>query len=782
MSSQQFTSNYQEVFALREEEDAPKRGYRFEQLIREILPWSYRPPIAVKSKHEQLDAFFEWKGWHFLVEAKAKEKPISPGSHDWEDFCLKIKNRRGQCIGLFCSLFDVSDSVFAEAYMLNRDGCTTIVISGKMWDELAQANLSLSDFLQYMVSFARSTFQARPHSIKEVKEYCHNVDEVIKDIRSTSNSISSTFLRRHKLIRHEDVYVARIIDAEVLNLSRLLRPSSLSIVSKKKSHKKKDYIQHRQCPTQAFLVKDFSGSGKTTLSVQIALEAESFFGIAKAALQSDIDGLPDYLSRIGKDYGLKELSIVNKPIVYVVDSLDEAVGLPNKQREVGSLFRFLDELNSLATSCGYVGFPILIGFTVRDDFWREWESVFEGRKIAVFNKRFSYFSPIELSDAIKFYSMAYHYKLEKGLDAESKRVLSHPFNLQIFSEANEYKGAIPVANILDENVLSLFFERKKEDITRRPIPGFTGYMMMRICAQVAKLVAHSARNSFSLQDVREIIRDSEPILKSYMDQIANLLVSEQIIVRDPEDTSKLRFRHMRFIEYLVAYYIAYRLNEQRRPELLEDLTDKIFSTEFVSIYYVHEFIRHICRAEFAEIYQLLTSYYSKSSTYIKKLLSLQTSNIAYGMRTSSLELDTILKSMEGSDSEICWQGFFVVSAKNNNQPKERILQAFDIAWKTNFENRERWKLLYKIVSHGLELEETVILKILQSEEPKEWYILLEGIYEHGYRTEFQDAWRQLRGSKIQQMLLKRPSKEWTRVNKIINIVLSGRKYDPTVIE
>src|SRR5437867_1060727 len=105
--------DYSDIIALRPLSERSSRGYRFEQALREILPWTRRPPLAVVGRRnsEQIDAFFEWNSWHFLVEAKAKKEPIGRGSHDWEDFDLKVRKRRGAIIGLFCSLYAVTDSV-----------------------------------------------------------------------------------------------------------------------------------------------------------------------------------------------------------------------------------------------------------------------------------------------------------------------------------------------------------------------------------------------------------------------------------------------------------------------------------------------------------------------------------------------------------------------------------------------------------------------------------------------------------------------------------------------
>jgi hypothetical protein len=88
-------TSIRDLLDLRSVTDDVERGFLFEQAIRELVPWDFPPPLAMRAKSEQLDAFYEWNSWHFLMEAKAKRKPITRGSSDWEDFELKVRRRRG---------------------------------------------------------------------------------------------------------------------------------------------------------------------------------------------------------------------------------------------------------------------------------------------------------------------------------------------------------------------------------------------------------------------------------------------------------------------------------------------------------------------------------------------------------------------------------------------------------------------------------------------------------------------------------------------------------------
>jgi hypothetical protein len=352
--------DYQPILDLRREAARQKRGYLFEQLIREILPWSYRPALAVKGETEQLDAFFEWNGWYFLVEAKAKKSTIQAGSHDWEDFELKVTRRGGMCIGLYCSLWEVHDRVYDRIKSLNENKCTTIIIAGNRWDELHKHQLPLDEFLQYVIFYARSTYMSRAPNVEIIKKWSMDRDTTTKKVGQIGQALSATFLRRHRLPRHSSIYLRREVDKEIADLAASLRPSRLTQTERNDVRPDgSDVRRARARPTQFAIVKDLSGSGKTTLSVELALERERFFGAAKAALETDIDQLPAHLSRIGKDFGIRELQVADKPVVYAIDSLDEAATLPHKKNEIKALFKSVEELNRIASAYGMLAYPLL---------------------------------------------------------------------------------------------------------------------------------------------------------------------------------------------------------------------------------------------------------------------------------------------------------------------------------------------------------------------------------------------------------------------------------------
>jgi len=769
--------SYKDILLLKEENDAPKRGYMFEQSLREILPWSYRPPITASTATEQLDAFFEWNSWHFLVEAKAKDKVITAGSHDWEDFELKVRKRKGQCIGLFCSLYGVNDEVFRSAEMLNKEGLTTIVIAGAVWNNLLKNNLRISDYIRYSVFQARSKFKSQPDDLNKIKNWVFSRDEINSKIHAICTKESSVFLRRHKIAHHENIYVERKVDENLVSFINLLKPSKLDSNIKSHTHGEKAYSSDRLKPKQITLVRDLSGAGKTTLSVNLSLDNEKYFGSVKAALQNDIDCFIDRLSDIDDSNGLESLIYVDKPIVLVIDSLDESQASAQKRKEVRALIKGIEDLNNKAKIKGLLCFPIMLVFTIREDFWRDWESTFEGLEKHNLKKRFSYFNYEETKLAIKKYSNSFKYDLKTKLNKKYLDVLSHPFNLQVFSEAHEYEGDVYIDDVMDDTVLKLFFDRKKDDIHKRPISGFYPNILMALCSSISALIASKCKNEVSYDEVVSIIKSDYSSLSEVSDLIVKNLISEQIIVRDSANARMLRFRHMKFVEYLTSYYIARKLNTSNNPKKLDEMIGSLINESFLSIYYIHEFIRLICKAEFSDLYENLMEHYSESSEYMKRLVHQKRLFISGGEKVSNLDIDTIEKAMARGESEVCWEGFFVISAKNNKRDKKTILSAFDMAWKANESRKDRWKILNKLSQHRFLLETPVFKAVMNSDSTNDWYSFIDGVILAEQFIDFKSIMDEYNFSCVLKHLALKRGDEWKRVVDLLESTYKGHKYE-----
>lgn len=757
---------YKEILALRDNTDDVDRGYKFEQTIREIQPWDRKPPVAASLPSEQLDGIFIWKYQAYLIESKAKTEPITPGSHDWEDFELKIRKRKNNVVGLFCSLFPISEKVYVHAEQLNREGHFVIVLAGLFWDELNKHQLPIKDLLEYMNLFGRIKFYAKPPDIKKILDWCYDKETTQKKIADLCKKNSSTFLRRHKSPFHSNLYITRDIDNQIGSYSNNLKPSTLQ--------------KEKEKPKQICLVRDYSGSGKTTLSLEIANSQAIYFGTGVTANEQDIDErFVNFFKSLGENFGLLEIIASNKPVVFVVDSLDEAnFDLPKKKKEVLSIFKFIeDELNPVAESLNLLIYPALVVFTIREDYWRDWESMFEGRKRNDISKRISSFASNELIKAIDNYSKCYGYAITNDISMESKRVLSTPINLLIFSETYQYQGDIEVNEIWEGNVIDTYFIRKKEDIHKRYIQGFTSNVFFQLVSFLAFYIVKTKKNSVNRNEIDTIIKDNFSILTPYSDEIVNALVSELILIKDSENLNLLRFRHSRFIEFLLAFHIVNSIEKDQTLNKLDYFAQVSFESGIVLMFRVHDDIRYIGKTKFPQILAQIEDYYSRSNFFMSKKLMRLRSELSVNFKTDNEDLDLILKNTNSNDAELIANAYFVIVAKSNKQPQATVLNLFTASFKNCYRLYNRYKLIAKLEHHNLLLNESVLNCLLFSNIAKDWEVYLGLILSNNLQKEFQDLWLQSdSNSKLDTIINNTITEDWRQVRKLFKAIMEDLEF------
>lgn len=762
---------YKEIIALRENPNNVERGYQFEQIIREIQPWDRKPPVVASLASEQLDGIFIWRDQAYLIESKAKKDRITPGSHDWEDFELKIRRRKNAVTGIFCSLFPVSDEIYQRAEGLNREGHFVIVLAGEFWDDINSHQLPMKDLFEYMNLFGRVKFLSKPPKIKKILDWCYDKETINKKISDLCKKNSAIFLRRHKSPFHKDLYITRDIDNQIESYAKNLKPS---VISKSK-------LKLKETPKQLCLIRDYSGSGKTTFSIEVSQHLEFYFGTGIAANEPDIDSkLTQFFNSLGDNFGLLELIAANKPVVFVIDSLDEAnFDLTRKKKEVLSILKFMEEeLNKLTEAFDLMVFPALFVFTVREDYWRDWESLFEGRKGNEIKKRISSFTNIELPKALQNYSNCYGYTITNNIPEETKAVLSVPINLLILSETYQYQGDITVNEIWEGNVIDTYFTRKKDDIHKRHIQGFTSNIFFQLVALLAFHVVETKKNSISRDDIEAIISSNFWVLHPYSDEIANALVSELILVIDSETLNHFRFRHSRFIEFLLAYYIVYTIQKDRKFNKLDEFAQVSFESGIVLMFRVHDDIRYIGKTKFTDVLSKIDDYYSTSNFFMsRKLLGLR-SQLSANEKTKDDDIKLILKNVNGNNYEVISNAFFVIAAKSNNQSQQTVLDLFLAGYKSPSKKRnESYKLISKLEHHNLLLNERVIDSLLHSYISKDWEVYLGLIHSNNLQSEFLDLWNQFDGkSRLDRIIQNEAEEDWSQVLKLMQAIYHNEKY------
>lgn len=656
---------YEQILNLKNSEiDDIARGNKFESIIREIQPWDKKPPIVMYPKTEELDGVFIYQNTVFIIESKAKKNTITAGSKDWEDYELKIHRRKGKgVIGLFCSLFEVNSDVVYRANSLNEQGIFNILIYGKNWDQLSIENLDFNNFLDFMILNSKINLVASVRNLNSAKKWYYDKKHINDSLNSMCEKQSSFFLRRLKHNHHEQIYVKRKIEKKLNHQIKLFCPSVL-----KKS--KNESIE------QLMLLRDKSGSGKTSLAIEKILANESAFSFGCTAKQIEIDVFFDnFLNQIQyKNYGLKELEAVDKPYLYIVDSLDEVFKKDQHQKrlEIKSLIKKIEELNSKAASENFRKFPLLVLFTLREEFWRDWDESFDGREVIYLKNMISSFSDTELDKALTKYSNVYNYKIENTLSSESKTILSIPINLEIFSVVNSYNGNIKVQEIWEGKILSKYFQRKHENIlSKHYVEGLSEESFLSILSLIANYVVSNKNLIFDQKEIKKIIEDDFPSLTNYFSDIIKLLISEQIFIHNPDLVNLLRFKYTRFVEYLVSLYIIEKINNETKLYLLDEFIQKVFESQVVDIHTILKNIRQICQTKYVEIGEEITEYYQTSDVYLQKYLPRLRREIAYGKKTKSNDIQELIRKSYSQNPKITWDTFFIVSAKKNKQKKER---------------------------------------------------------------------------------------------------------------
>lgn len=761
---------YEQIVGLYKEEDKQKRGYLFEHLIREIQPWTCRPPISAVGIGEQLDGIYEWDGRVFIIESKAKEGKIMQGSSDWEDFELKVRRRNKSVVGLFLSLFEVDERIIMQCEMLNREGYSVFVLYGDIWNKLYSNPINFDLILKYLLIHSRVNNKATIYDVVEIKKWFFHVDDIIKRCSDICVKGSSKFLRRFKQDKHEELYVKRTLDEKIDNYIKNLYPKALlqakKTRNKKSNNKNITFEINREIPSQIVIIRDICGAGKTTFAVENSLSSEKYISFSKAASEENVDYVvEDMLKQIGNDYGVNELVEVNRPVVFVLDSLDEAQGISNKLKEIKALILFLEKLNTISKKYGLYAYPIAIIFTIREDYWREWESQFEGMRVKQFFKSCSEFNDAEFKMALNNYQNTYHYRICNTLEKDDIMTLSNPLNLYIFSETSKFLGNIEVRGIFTASVLHNYFKNKSEEIYKRGLQGITPRIFLDICEEFLSRCVYKSLH-LEKSDFYECLENKYALFMPYSEELLRLYESEMIFHFDEENF--LVVRHMKFFEYLYADYMIQRansLNENDAMKFLNVFFKKINETQFVDLVEIYNNVKFLytkCK------YKRTVQYYlDHSNEFMRNKLCGLRNKIAKGNDSRIDDYGQIICGENISDGNLLLEAFFVCAAKCNQPGNKELVNLFLKAWKANRNNDFRWKLFPKLHAYGLIDDEKVMTQIVKSNSWKEWQGYL-GYLIQGYDSNKFIKFMQGSDECDIMMLLERGG-EWSHVKRLIDI-------------
>jgi hypothetical protein len=211
---------------------------------------------------------------------------------------------------------------------------------------------------------------------------------------------------------------------------------------------------------------------------------------------------------------------------------------------------------------------------------------------------------------------------------------------------------------------------------------------------------------------------------------------------------------------------------------LDNLINLVVESEIVSIFSVHEYVRYICKAQFPNLIELIDNYYTRSSQFMGHVTTELRSRVASGAITSEQDIKLILKNTDTSNPNVTWDSFFILAAKFNHQPADKLLQAFKATWKSNSNHPDRWKLILKMAAHNLLVNETVFFSLVEGQSWREWEVYLGCIVESDCREDFKEFWNEVGGTALLSNFTTQNEEQWHHALKLLEIILNDKEFIP----
>jgi len=204
-----------------------------------------------------------------------------------------------------------------------------------------------------------------------------------------------------------------------------------------------------------------------------------------------------------------------------------------------------------------------------------------------------------------------------------------------------------------------------------------------------------------------------------------ILVQARLLIREIGLRRWLRFRYSSVVEYLVALSVI------RKPDIaqLDEITVAASESSEISARAVKQNVLALSRSGPAGLADVAEDYYVSSPTYISRQVSHLRVGFGSGHITESRDIEAIYNTIEQMQPDNAFDAFFVVAAKPNDQPAERILEVFNIAWQLNTGRADRWKMLEKVADHGLVTQPQVLSNVARSRIPREWEVFLGRLHQ-----------------------------------------------------
>ncbi|WP_339075027.1 hypothetical protein [Teredinibacter turnerae] len=297
--------------------------------------------------------------------------------------------------------------------------------------------------------------------------------------------------------------------------------------------------------------------------------------------------------------------------------------------------------------------------------------------------------------------------------------------------------------------------------------GYEQAEFMRITSAIAEAILLSENNGISRTSLIEVIEKCMPLLHGRGNQVLTALESDRILSKSP-DGSEFGFRHARFMEYLVAWSAITKADDSSLS-FLDRYVAAMISYPYLSPFRVRELILFLAKRLNEVTQRRIEEFFISSTNFAAANARRMRSEIRHGLTTSEDDIDLIKRTGVAGSPSVLWDNFFVLAAAANRQQSKVIAEAFKLAWDSNANSAERWKLIEKVNDRKMLSVDSIWSLISAHGNSREVETLLGRTLESG---SYQLA------CEMAEIISKRfePGPEWAVVVKLCAIAQSRGEY------
>ncbi|HEX5763683.1 MAG TPA: hypothetical protein VFY04_11260 [Solirubrobacterales bacterium] len=236
----------------------------------------------------------------------------------------------------------------------------------------------------------------------------------------------------------------------------------------------------------------------------------------------------------------------------------------------------------------------------------------------------------------------------------------------------------------------------------------------------------------------------------------------------------ISFRQAGVAEHLIAARSLRELRDTGEVRSLERMTSKVAERSPAASAELRSSVEDVVRRQGSKARQLVAKHYRTSPAYVGSRLLTLRYELGAGGRTPKRDLDSIYGSLYALAPEDAWNAFFVVVAAANSQPPERTIEVFAVAWDANPSRTDRWKLLAKLGERKLLYREESIVRVLASDDPRDWETLLSSLAQEADRQRLLTRVIQMADRPLVELIGREP--QWRQARGLLTLLFDGRSY------